>query len=214
MLFHNATRKLLKLLEREIMRHKKITYVAVMLLFGGFLGCSSTPNKVSESGFPQTSNQEMTAAQAVNNSVGFDAKAHNFVEIKFRPKSAVLSKNAKQALREVVAQARQDGKTKDVLVFSWSDQEYPSNNLKVLPKREIDIANKRNKAVASYLKSIKNGGVDTYNMAEQPNVFSKWFNTADYKLKKSFLAAGLPTTADAPAYAGKASHTVILVKVE
>jgi len=57
--------------------------------------------------------------------------------------------------------------------------------------------------------------VDTYNMAQQPNVLSKWFNTTDNKLKNTLVAAGLRTTASEPsASPHKASHALILVNAE
>ena len=100
------------------------------------------------------------------------------------------------------------------MVLSWSDYEYPSKNLKKLPKAQIDLAQKRNRSVESYIKSLKSVDIDAYNMAEQPNALSKWFNATDNKLKNALVSAGLPTTADDTQYPSKASHSVILIKVE
>ncbi|MEK6773015.1 MAG: hypothetical protein AABY64_03665 [Bdellovibrionota bacterium] len=166
-------------------------------------GCANRPHKTEES-----------KADAVINSAANVAQAHSFVEIEFDKGSASLSENAKTSLKSVLDQARSAGSIDEVLVLSWADDEYPSKNLKQLPKNQRELAKNRNKAVETYIKTMKNVDVDSYNMAEQPNLFSKWFNTSDNKLKSSFIAAGLPTTADDPQNPKKASHSVILVKVE
>ena len=86
--------------------------------------------------------------------------------------------------------------------------------MKKLGRSEINLATKRNKAVENYIKENRSIDVDSYNMAEQPNSFSKWINTTDARLKRSLVAAGLPTTADDPQYPSKAGSSVVRVKLE
>jgi hypothetical protein len=160
------------------------------------------------------SSSERAAGTSVSNAAANSANAYNFVEISFEPGSTGLTESAKSSLQQVVSQAKTAGKLDEAIVMSWSDEEYPAKDVKKLPKAQRDLADKRNKAVKDYVKSIQKMDVDTYNMASQPNVLSKWFNTTDAKLKNSLTAAGLPTTADSQQYPSKASHSLILIKVE
>ncbi len=179
------------------------------------LGCASSPQKVATADQPpRTAVTEELEGRSITNAAAREVRAHNFVEIEFNPGSSVLSESAKTSLKSIIEQARVDGKIDEVIVLSWADEEYPSASLKKLSKPQTELADKRNKAVKNYVKTIRSVDVDTYNMASQPNALSKWFNTTDNRLKDSFVAAGLPTTADSPQYPSKASHSVILVKID
>jgi hypothetical protein len=170
------------------------------------VGCAQGPSKAL--------NNEEAEGRAVTNAAAVEAEAHNFVEIEFKEGSSVLSENAKSSLHQVIKQAKRAGTIEDVIVLSWSDEDYPAKSLKSLSSAQQELANKRNTNITHYMNSIKKVDVETYNMAQHPNTLSKWFNTSDTKMKNSFLAAGLPTTADSTQYASKASHSVILIKVE
>lgn len=195
---------------------KKIRIFSVVGFFSLITctSCANSPKASSEINQPKTSYTSESEGTAINDSVAREVKAHSFVEITFEPGSATLSENSKKSLNSVMSQANRQGKIDEIMVMSWSDEEYPSDNIKRLPKPQRDLAARRNKAVEKYVKSIRKVDVDLYNMAEQPNVLSKWFNTTDNKLKNSLMAAGLPTTADDPQYPSKASHSVVLVKIE
>lgn len=184
--------------------HNKSLFVPVLVILLS-MGCANYAHKTSE---------ENKESKAISNAAALEAKAHDFVEIEFRQGSSELTDNAKASLNSVLEQARRSGKIDEVLVLSWSDEDYPSNISQQQPKQQRELAEKRNVSIKQYLKALRPVDVDTYNMAEKPNTLSKWFNTTDNKLKKSFLSAGLPTTADSPSYKSKASHSVILVKVE
>lgn len=195
------------------LRNKGLFAGAAVLLT--IMGCANVAEKKgTASDQPRTAFTEEAEGRAVTNAAAQEVRAHNFVEIEFTPGSSVLSENAKTSLNSVMDQARKDGKIDQVIVLSWSDHEYPSPSMKKLSKPQTELAEKRNKAVENYVKNIRSVDVDTYNMAAQPNALSKWFNTTDKKLKDSFVAAGLPTTADSPQYPSKASHSVVLVKIE
>ncbi len=176
------------------------------------IGCTGQPHRTNnESG--QSVPQKIEGS-GVPNAAAKEANAHNFVEIEFAQGSSDLTKNAKSSVSAVLEQARQSGKIDEVIVMSWSDSEYPSKDIKKLPKAQKDLAERRNKAVESFIKLGQSLDVDKYNMAAQPNAISKWFNTRDSRLKNSLVAAGLPTTADNLQYPSKASRSVILVKLE
>ncbi len=179
------------------------------------IGCASAAQRTT----PPPADGRVSAAEraegkAVTNAAAQEAKAHDFVEIEFVAGSATLTENAKTSLNAVLQQAQQSGKIDEVLVLSWSDEEYPSKGLKKQSPAQIDLAEKRNKAIKEYMKTVRSVSVDTYNMAKQPNALSRWFNTSDNRLKNSMTAAGLPTSADSQQYPSKASHSVILVKIE
>lgn len=196
------------------MNIKKCIVPVGILTLMSILGCGGSPQKVVEVEAPRTSFTEEAEGRSINNTAAREAKAHNFVEIKFAPGSASLSQHAKISLNAVIEQAKRDGKVEELIVLSWSDEEYPSKKLKKLPRVQRELAEKRNKAIESFVKETRSVDVDTYNMAEQPHAISKWFNTADSRLKNSLVAAGLPTTADDPQYPSKASHSVVFVKLE
>ena len=176
--------------------------------------CANNPQKVSADDQHRASSIEEAESLTVTNAAAVKAGAQDFVEIVFQNASSLLSDDAKESLNLIIQQTRQDEIIDRVIVLSWSDQEYPSKKLKRLPKIQKELAEKRNKAIAKYIKILKDVNIDSYNMAVRPNTLSKLFNTTDSKLKTSLLAAGLPTTSDSNQYAGKASHAVILLKVK
>lgn len=195
------------------MKIKKVVITLGLMPLLSIVSCATGPQRTSEDKSKMAAT-EAAEGRVVTNTAAVEAKAHDFVEIEFRPGSAELTERDRASLASVVEQARRAGKIDEVIVLSWSDKEYPSNRISKLSKPEIALAEKRNKAVEEYIKTVRDVKVDTYNMAERPNSISKWFNTTDNKLKNSFIAAGLPTTADSPKSPSKASHSVVLVKIE
>lgn len=174
------------------------------------VGCSHD-NKVSQA---KTKSYEEAQSRATTKTAASEAGAKNYAEIKFYEGSSTLTEGAKDSLREVLSEARLEGKVDEVIVLSWADKNYPSKELKKLSKEQRDLADQRNKKVEEYLKAMRDVDVNTYNMAERPSSFSKLFNTADSELKSSMIEAGLSTTADKADYASKASHSVILIKTK
>lgn len=195
---------------------KKLILTLNVVPFLLFVGCAGTAHKATDSENTKAAMEKAGEGQEANNSVALQAKAHNFVEIEFDQGSAVLTESAKTSLNSVIEQARTAGKIDKVLVFSWADEEYPSKNIKKLSKKQQELAADRNETIEKYVKGMRNVNVDTYSMAEQPNTLSKWFNTSDSKLKNSFIAAGIPTSATSHSqqHPNKASHAVILIQVE
>ncbi len=170
------------------------------------------PNTNQEN--PRTSYTEEAEGRYISNEAAKKVRAYNFVEVEFQPQSSELSDQAKKLINETFQKAIWDGYIDNVSVLSWSDAEYPSKNLKTLSKDDRKLAEKRNLVIKNYLVSLKSVDVDTYNMAEQPSKLSKLFNTADNQLKNSLVAAGLPTSADALQYPSKASHSLVLIKLD
>ncbi len=176
--------------------------------------CTNAPQKITDSEVPRTSYAEEQEGRSITTAAAKEISAHNFVEINFPQSSSELSKSAISSLESAVLQARQQGVVNKIIVLSWSDNEYPSKKLNKLSKSQRTLAENRNKAVRKYFNQTTNVNIDTYNMAERPSTLAKWFNTTDTKLKNSLTAAGLPTTGDELQYPSKASHSVVLIKVE
>lgn len=154
----------------------------------------------------------MTPGQSVTQAASQEANASYVVELKYKKGSSELTDESKARLNELVKTARAEGRLDEIKVLSWADQEYPSAQQKKLSEAQRDLATRRNDVVENYIDSMKwNVDVDTYNMAKQPNAFSRWFNTSDARIKKSLVAAGLPTTADSVQYPSKASHSIVMV---
>ena len=197
---------------QTIKKNGNIILLAISLFA---VSCANQPKNVSDNNqTPRKSYAEETESRAVISSAAHEVGAQQFVEISFSPGSSTLTQNSKSSLDQLIKRSANNGKIDEVLVLSWSDQELPSDNLKKLGRSEINLATKRNKAVENYIKENRSIDVDSYNMAEQPNSFSKWINTTDARLKRSLVAAGLPTTADDPQYPSKAGSSVVLVKLE
>ena len=176
-------------------------------------GCANQPQNVSNEE-PHKSSNEIAQGKAITNEAAIEVDAKSFVEIQFKPESSKLTDLDRKSIRSLLEQSERAGSISEVLVLSWSDEEYPSKQMKGLPKAQVELASHRSSSIQDYLKSVRSVDVETYNLAKQPNVFSKWFNTTDFRLKDALVAAGLPTTADAQQYPSKASHSVLIVKMK
>jgi hypothetical protein len=178
------------------------------------VGCTNTPKKTAEFEGPKISAAETQEGRDITGAAALQANAHNFVEIDFSQASSFLSNRSKTALESSIEQAKKYGDIKQIIVLSWADEEYPSQKQNKLSNAQRALADKRNSSIKSFFKTFSRSDVETYNMAERPNILSKWFNTSDSQLKRSLVAAGLPTTADELQYPSKAAHSVVLIKVE
>lgn len=185
------------------------TAAVVSLALGTACKHSSRTGEVTDVGSNRTA---FTDAQAVTESVSREVNASYVVELQYKKGTSDLTEESKKRLNNLVQTASSQGRLDEIKVLSWADQEYPSAQQKKLSQAQRDLANRRNENVENYIESMKwNVDVDTYNMAKQPNAFSRWFNTSDARLKKSLVAAGLPTTADSPQHPSKASHSIVMV---
>lgn len=176
--------------------------------------CANTPERTTSAGKDRPSQTEASDGRAISNAAALEMKAHNFVEVDFPVGSSTLSPSATNSLNAAIQQAQLRGPIEDVIVMSWADEEYPSKSQNKLSREQRTLADRRNEAVKDYFRKLNGVDIEAYNMAERPNTLSRWFNTSDTKLKNSLTAAGLPTTADENQYPSKASHAVILLKVD
>ena len=178
------------------------------------ISCTSTPRETAKEARPNYSYSDEAESRNVSNAVAIEAKAHDFVDIQFDHAHSTLSRSAKESLEAVVEQSLRAGNIDEVIVLSWADEEFPSKMEKNLSDSQRELATTRNEVIEKFLKRNRSVKVNTYNMAERSNAFSKLFRTNDSRLKASLIAAGLPTTADKNQFPSKASHSIILVKIE
>lgn len=180
------------------------------------IACSSTAERSTENldqasteaRVPYTTEQE---AVAVTESAAEKIDAHSFVEIKFVKGSTALTESSKDSIRNLVKLNKLDqNKLDQVIVLTWADQEYPSEEKEKLSPRQVNLAKKRAETISQFVKSFKkNITVETHSMAQQPSLVSEWLNTQDSKIKNTLVAAGLPTSADKMKFPSKASHALI-----
>ncbi|MDO9181304.1 MAG: hypothetical protein Q7U04_02795 [Bacteriovorax sp.] len=185
----------------------------ILISFISFTSCANAPQQIAEEKH-RVSTIEEARGSTVTAAVAMKAESSDFVEIQFNKGSSLLTEDSKSALKSLINDKNFEGKIDKLLVLSWSDEEYPSKNLKTIPKVQRELAEDRNKSIKQYLTKLKNISISTFNMAERPNIISKLFQSTDSKLKNALLNAGLPTSEDPNKYAGKASHSVILLKTK
>jgi hypothetical protein len=184
------------------------------------LGCAYVQTRkparyeISNNQLTRVSYVEENESEYINQALAEQVGAHKFVEIEFAQGSASLSSVAKMTINTISVDTPFASEISDVIVISWADQEYPSDNLKQLSKAQRELSLARNEAIKNYLKTIRSFEIDTYSMAEQPSALSKILNNSETRLKTSLLQAGLPTTADELQYPSKASKAIVLIKVD
>lgn len=164
-------------------------------------------------GVDHVASSVQSGGQTIVSAAASELNAQDFVEIEFAQGSSLLSEQAKVQLSAVVSKALQEGSIDKITVFSWADADYPSQNRKTLPRAQRRLAELRSLAISEFLSYEKNLRTENHNMAMRPSLFERWFDSKDQKAKQSFLAAGIPTTADAPSNMSKASHAVVFLQV-
>jgi hypothetical protein len=158
-----------------------------------------------------------TETRKVDRQVAKANDAALVTEVEFQKGSSELTDESKQKLSNILGQANNRGKIDEIKIISWADLSYPSEARGKLSRDQRNLASNRSNEVQKYVKDQADGyvDVDTYNMAERPNSFEKWFNTSDNKVKKSLEESGIPTTADGSlALPDKTSTAMVLVVLE
>jgi hypothetical protein len=189
----------------------------IVLTFGCAIKSKDTAAEAYSLDEPRRSYTEQPEGAALTRFAAQVADAHRFTEIQFEPGSSILTISAAEILRNTILTSNSEGRLDKVIVMSWSDEELPDSGSKGLSKVQRDLAKERGRSIERFVKKVKAVDVDTYSMAEKSSVFSKLFNTQDNRLKKTLIAAGLPTTADRQQnrlqYPSKASHAVVMIKI-
>lgn len=147
--------------------------------------------------------------------IAAEQEAGFVTEFSFAKGSAKLSEDAKANLRTLIDSAGKNGDVDEIKVITWGDTEYPSVHTGKLAKAEVDLVQKRNKAIEDFVESYnKELDVDLYSMAERPNTVQNLFGTSDARIKRSLETAGIPNTDSSVKTPSKASKSIVMVIVE
>jgi hypothetical protein len=174
----------------NIGRTKPAIFLTTLLL----AACAGTPNRQVEA--PTSPDR---ARQIPKHTSGGGAayaaaeqNAQHFTEIEFRKGSSALSRDATYKLDTAMRKARRLGEIDQIKIISWSDQEYPAENSRELPDRQLDLADRRSESIENYLEDKLDWTVDIdeHNMADRPNDLERIFETSDYRVKQSLEQAG------------------------
>lgn len=193
----------------RLKKRSKILLPLSLLLLLAAVSCATNTGKAIKK-----KHTEEAEGRSVTKTVSDLVDDGIYVEIIFNSGSSMLTEKAKVSLSSFIKSTIDEDKIDEIIVLSWSDEEYPLKNLIKLSKLQKDLVEKRNENVESYIKSMKNVNISTYNMTDYPNSLSKLLYTLDRKLKNSLVEAGLIATTDSETYAKKASHSVIFIKLK
>jgi hypothetical protein len=154
-------------------------------------------------------------ANIVNPETYFDIdsiNSHPSTLIEFISGGSMLNKKSKASINSMFNKIYPWQDASDIIVLSWPDQDPPTTINNKLSRSQALLTEKRNISVKNYLNKIQELDVETFNMATNPATLSNWIDTTDTKLKNSFSAAGLSTTAASAQYSNKASHSLIILR--
>ena len=190
----------------------KLLLSSTLLLSGLSLASSSNvPTEADSKYIPNFIENNVTDN---NSALAKDVHAHSYVQINFDKESSKLTDSSKVAIDQLITKALLSGKIDELLVLSWSDYDYPNTEKKELSRSQEDLAAKRNSSIEDYIDQSRDLDVDTYNMAERPNYMFSWINSSDSRVKQSFQKSEIGESNEIVANSSKASHAVILVKLE
>lgn len=133
--------------------------------------------------------------------------------VEFDRGSKALTPASAQKLREMIMNAKANGKIDEVRVAAWADEAYPSDQKKKLSKGQRELASDRGDNIKDLLKKDLNvDDVAIYNMAERPNAAENFFNTSDAKVKHALEASGLANNSSV--LSGHTSKATVMVIME
>jgi hypothetical protein len=139
-----------------------------------------------------------------------------YIVIRFPPGKERLLDDEKEKLRVLKESIEGRANVASIEVLAWSDQEYPVEGVAKPSLAEKNLADARGKAVKDYLKKDLGSkkDVDLHNMAKEPGVFAKVFNSDDYRLKNTLEAVSAVSNEMGIVSDNKESKAVVLVKYE
>ncbi len=161
---------------------------------------------------PRTSFVEEEEGRDISIAGGNSVNASDFVEFKFETNSSSLTNEDKIEIDQLFEHSLFFSKEiKKVIILSWSNEDLPFNENIILNNNQIKLALYRNNSIKNYLnfKFKEKFKYILISMAEHntKNISLKY--TDEYKIKKSLVQAGLPTTSDELIYPSKSNHSII-----
>jgi len=176
-----------------------------------FLSCSSKPTE-NEIADPKKIVRDEPTITIESKQLGVEQNAKYILETKFKKRSADLSRNQKSQIKKLISEITKDPKIEYMVVVSWADDEYPTQDQKKLSEDQKKLAADRNRSITSFIEASlsKKVEVQAYSMAERPTEFNEFIKSSEARIKKSLEVAGIPTNEDSDQSTTKASTSIIM----
>lgn len=150
--------------------------------------------------------------------VSFDAKQlanemeSNYVtEIRFRKGSDSLTPAARRSLSALIRQARKGKSLGTAKLITWADQEMPTKKKEELPGTQVELAKRRNDALARFIQHEERRiDVDPISMAERPAGLKQYIPNETARIQESLSRAGIPEKGEKKHGLGKASRSIVI----
>jgi hypothetical protein len=121
---------------------------------------------------------------AVENDMISDTSAEAFVPVlavEFDERKATLTPSMKEKISDFINKARAQQGIKEVYVAAFADRARDSQES--LSERQQHLARDRGDNLRAFLENGHKVSVSNFNMAQEANVFSKFFRSEDAKVK-------------------------------
>lgn len=124
--------------------------------------------------------------------------SYETMKVTFDEKSGQLDAASQRAIVDKVLDLNYSRELDQVTIAGYSDEPYPARK-SPLTKDDSKLAKKRIKSIQTAISDLDGVDVDieTFNLAEDPTTFERWFNTKDYRLK-SAIKNNLTVTVNTP----------------
>lgn len=184
------------------------------LLLGLNTACTTAPKDPGKASPPKSPK----IVGGPERGTSFDAKQlanemeSNFVsEVRFKPGTSNLTQEAKNSLASVIQQARKDNSLKRAILITWADKEMPTEKKEELSPEQIELAQKRNDALTSFIQGKEREiNIDRISMAERPGGLKKLIPNETARIQESLEEAGIPESGDKKNGLGKASRSIVI----
>jgi hypothetical protein len=189
------------------------------LLATSLVACSSSGKKTEaenpkEAGLPVSKKSAPDAGASIEaKQLAAQQQAPFVTELNFEKGESHLSHEAKARVTKILKQAGEKGQIEQVKLISWADNEYPSVHTKVLPEKEKNLADSRNREIESFIasKGETTPVIEKFNMAERPGALAEMVGTENARLKGTLEKAGIPNTDTSVKSPSKASKAIVMV---
>ncbi len=121
------------------------------------------------------------------------------MKVTFDENSGLLDAASQRAIIDKVLDLNYSRELDQVTIAGYSDEPYPSRKSSSLSKEDSKLAKKRIKSIQTAISDLDgvDVNIETFNLAEEPSTFERWFNTEDYRLK-SAIKNNVTATVNSP----------------
>lgn len=144
---------------------------------------------------------------------------NEFTTVLFQNGTANLSRMSRTNLKKIAAEInRAKIPVDEIRIMAWGDTEYPDKVEGNVSEKEVELAGKRASVVNDFLKDHlkRNEDIDSFNMAQRPDLLSKLFRNDEYKVKEAFESTGVTGNKlpDGSVSYTKASKAIVIIDYE